>query len=124
MAAANTIEGCIMASPVLEIVPTVQLGTTAAAIYTSPAGVWTQIAKLSCLNTDSVTRTVSFYLVPSGGAAITATLLVSAKAISAGESWNDPTMYGHVLNPGDAIWASASVAAVVNTAVAGIQLTG
>lgn len=112
-----------MASPVLEIVPIVQLGATAVALYTSPDGVWTQIAKLSCLNTDAVTRTVSFHLVSAGGAAVPQNLLVAAKPLSAGQSWNDPTFYAHVLNPGDQIWGFASAPSTVNVAIAGIQLT-
>lgn len=112
-----------MASPVLEIYPIAQLGTAAAAVYTSPAGTWTQINKVTAQNTDASSQTVTIYMVPTGGSAGSTTITTNAQALSPGQTWNSPWEIGHVLNPGDSLQAKASAAAVVNFLVSGTQFT-
>lgn len=113
-----------MASPVLAIIPATQLSNSAAALFTSPPGVWTQIVSLTCQNTDVTSRQVTFYLVPAAGSAGSTNVITNGQALSPGQSWNDPFVYGKVLNPGDSIWGLASSASVVNVFAAGVQTTG
>lgn len=108
-----------MASPLLGLV-NAQLASSAAALYSSPASTWTQLLKLVCTNTDSVSRTVTFHIVPTGGSATTANKTTIARAVAAGATWNSANEYGLVLNPGDALWGFASTAAVVNVFVSGL----
>lgn len=111
-----------MTSPVQPLVRT-QLTNASTALYTSPAGVWTQIVKLTCLNTDVASHTVTFHVVPSGGSSATANITTSAQAILAGQTWNSPNEYGLVLAPGDALYGLADTGAVVNVFAAGILVT-
>lgn len=113
-----------MASPVLAIVPATQLTNSAAGLYTSPAGVWTQIVSLTCQNTDVTSHQVTFYLVPAAGSAGSTNVITNAQALSPKQSWNDPFVYGKVLNPGDALWGLADTGAVVNVFAAGVQTAG
>jgi hypothetical protein len=112
-----------MASPVLQIVTSQQLASTAASLYTSPIGTWTQISKLTCCNTDTGTHTATLHIVPSGGSTGASTTTTLGQAISPGQTWNSPNEYGLVLNPGDALWGYADTASKVTIAVSGTQFT-
>lgn len=111
-----------MTSPVQPLVRT-QLTNASAALYTSGVGIWTQIVKLVCVNIDTVSHTVTFHIVPSGGSSSTANVSTSAQGILAGQSWNSPNEYGLVLAPGDALFGLADTGAVVNVFAAGILVT-
>lgn len=108
-----------MASPIQEIVSG-QLSNSAVALFTSPAGTWTQIIKLTCTNSDSASHNVTFHVVPSGGTALAANKTTIAKAILPGDTWNSPNEYGLVLNPGDALYGLADASAMVNVFASGI----
>lgn len=108
---------------IIQIVNSVQLTGSAALLYTSPAGVWTQIMKLSAKNTDTSVRVITLYLVPSGGSALTATIITGPQGIFVGATFNDPNVYGQVLNPGDALWGFADVTAKVNVFASGLLST-
>ena len=112
-----------MASPFQQIVKSVTLTGSAAALYTSPLGTWTQINKLTCCNTDTASHTVTLYIVPSGGSSGATNVTTSAQAVSPGQTWNSPNEYGQVLNPGDAIWGFADTAAHVTILASGTQFT-
>lgn len=109
-----------MTSPVQQIIPTQRLTNSAAAYYTSPAGVWTQITALGCVNTDTSVRAITIYLVPTGGSAASATITTSARSVLIGDNYNGQNEYGMVLNPGDALWAFASTTNVVNIFASGL----
>lgn len=111
-----------MASPIQALFNG-QLSTAALLLYSSGTGVWTQISKLLCVNTDTVGRTVTFYVVPSGGSAGTANITTNAQGILNGDSFNSPNEVGLVLNPGDGIYGLASAGNVVNCLIAGVQTT-
>jgi len=113
-----------MTSPVQEIITSIQLANAAAALFTSPAGTWTQIIKLTFTNTDTVTRVVTVHIVPAGAGAGAANKSTILKAILPNDTWNSPNEYGIVLNPGDAIYGFADAASVVNCFGAGILATG
>lgn len=97
-----------------------QLATAASPLFTATAP--TRIDKLTVTNTDSTARTVSFYWVVAGGAFGTSNLVVTARPVQVGESWDVQPFMGHVLDAGDQIFGMASAAAVVNVFGSGIQV--
>src|ERR1700689_2692924 len=103
-----------MSSPTLEIVNSVVLTGSAAVLYTSPIGTWTQIMALTAANIDTATHVATFYIVPSGGSAGTTNISTDAQAILPGANYNGRNEYGQVLNPGDALWGKADAGSVVN----------
>lgn len=103
-----------MASPITAIIEGQFLSGAAALLYVSPTGVYSQIVKLSCVNSDSASHVVTIYLVPAGGTAGNANVVTNAQPILPKQTFNSPNEYAHVLNPGDAIWGFADVAGKVN----------
>jgi hypothetical protein len=111
-----------MTSPVQPLVRT-QLANSSTLLYTSPVGVWTQIVKLACVNTDTASHTVTFHVVPSGGSSGTTNITTDGQGVLPAQTWNSPNEYGLVLAPGDALYGLADTASVVNVFAAGILVT-
>lgn len=97
-----------------------QLAAAASPLFTAIAP--TRIDKLTVANTDSVQRMVSFYWAASGGGFGAANQIVIARPVQVGESWDVQPLMGQVLNPGDQLFGSASVGAVVNCFGSGLQV--
>jgi hypothetical protein len=93
--------------------------TTATTLYTAPAGVTTIIDKLSALNSDAATRTLSIYIVPSGQAVGDQYLVAKAVSMLAGTLYDSSEMKNQILNTGDSVVVTASVANVVTLRVSG-----
>jgi hypothetical protein len=110
-----------MASPIRQIAAG-QLGSSASLLYTSATGTWTQIAKVTCTNTDTATHVVTFHIVPTGGSALFSNKSTITQGILPAQTWNSPNEYGLVLDPGDTIWGFADQAALVNYFIAGLLL--
>lgn len=94
-----------------------QLGVAAAAIYTCPTGFRATVKQLTATNTTATARTVTFYIVPSAGAASATNTIVSAKTIpptGLGNISLADLFAGQVLNAGDAIHALASAATAIS----------
>lgn len=72
-------------------------------VYTSPILTRTIVDKFSGCNTSGATITVTVKVIPSGGAAATGNVFVSAKTLAAGESYQFPEIVGQKLEPGDFI---------------------
>lgn len=108
-----------MSSPIQSLLVG-QLSSGAILLYTSGTGVWTQIGKLVCVNTDAASHTVTFYITPSGGTPGTPFITTDTQGILPGGTFNSPNEVGLVLNPGMSIWGLASTAAVVNCFLSGI----
>ncbi len=65
-------------------------------------------------NTDSSARTVTLYIITTGGSAGTSNTILAAASIAAGTTWVfDPGPYGITLAAGDFIQGKASVTNVV-----------
>lgn len=101
--------------------PTFLTGS-AATYYTVPGSTRTIIKKLTLTNTDSVTRTVTIYLVPSGGSAAASNVILSAQGITAGETYEVFVAEGQTLAAGDTIQALASTTSVVNMQASGVEI--
>jgi hypothetical protein len=95
--------------------------TAAAVAYATASGASKVIIKQATFtNTDTVARTITVYRVPSGGAAAAGNLIIQAQSLSAGQSYDPPSLKNMVLNPGETLQALASTAAVVNVFVSGL----
>lgn len=70
-------------------------------------------------NTDNVPVAITVYVVRSGGSATTADILIPAMVLSAGQTYPSPELSFMVLNPGDAVYAFASITGVINTVASG-----
>lgn len=99
-----------------------QLTASTATYYTSTS-LKTRIDKLTITNPTGTARTVTIYLVPSGGTAGDSNTLTSAKTVAAGETWNCPDVVGHVLEDGGTLQAGASAATALTIAASGVTIS-
>jgi hypothetical protein len=111
-----------MVSP-LALIESQQLPNAAATLYTSPAKVSTIIKKITLTNTDAAAgHSVTIYLVPAGGAAGAAYLLIDARAVGPLQTLDITEAVNQILAPGDLISAFADTAGEVNIRASGVQI--
>lgn len=96
------------------------LTAAAAAYVTATAAQKVIIKQATFTNTDAVARTITVHRVPSGGAAATGNMIIQAASLSAGQSYDPPSLKNLVLNPGETLQALASTATVVNFFASGL----
>lgn len=112
-----------MASPLKQIITAQYAPNAQTTMYVSGTGVVTRIDKLSVQNNDTVPRTISINLVPSGSSAGASNLTTNAQSILPGQTWNSPNEYGQCLNAGDFISVIASAASMLVITAAGTQIS-
>lgn len=98
------------------------LTTADATYFTAP--VPTQVTKATVTNPTGGAATITINLVPSGGAVATGNVLVSARSVQAGETWDITPLVGVILATGDIISAKASANTTLNFAASGVQISG
>lgn len=91
----------------------VVLGTAVAAFYGPTANTVARLSSITFTNQDVAARAVSVYLVKGGSSPSNANRVVAQYVLGPGEAWTCPHV-NHVLNPGDAIYASADANGVVS----------
>lgn len=101
------------------LTPSTALGNTATAIYTTPTAGQTVVRRAVFTNTDTVPRLITVHRVPNGGSATTANIVIQAYRLAPGQAYPAPELASMVLNGGDAIFALADAAAVVNVTMSG-----
>jgi hypothetical protein len=99
-----------------------QLTASAATYYTAAANTKTLLKKLTFTNNDTTARTVTVYLVPSGGTAGVTNLLTKAASIAAGATYEAFEAEGHILAPGDTLQALADVTSMVTIQASGVEI--
>jgi hypothetical protein len=110
-----------MLNPVV-FTESVQLGGSAATLYTSPAQVTSIVKKCTLANTDVTNgHAVTIYVVASGGAVGATNILIDARTIGPKQTLDITEMVNQILNPGDFISAFADTGAEVNIRVSGVQ---
>lgn len=110
----STIYKNIIPSKLIESAATVQYITaTAKAI----------IDKFTALNTDTVERTITVYIVAGAGAPSATNMIVKTKAISAGQTVSLHELIGHVLEAGGSIYTAASSASVISIRASGREIS-
>lgn len=100
----------------------IQLGITAAALFTAPASGTTVVNRAAFTNVDVVPRSITIYVVRSGGSANAASTIISAYNIQPGEAYVASELASLVLTAGDAIQALASAATAITTTASGFSV--
>jgi hypothetical protein len=100
-----------------------QLTAAAATYYTAPANTLTTISACTLTNTTEEAVTATLHLVPSGGAAGVANCILSARTISAGESFNVGSAIGQTLAAGGTLQGLAGSATAVTLVASGYEST-
>jgi hypothetical protein len=95
-----------------------------AAIFTNTTGQSVLLQKVTFTNNSNAAVTLSLNWVPSGGAAGAANLIVNATSVSPKGPTNDGIyecigLEGHILAPGDSLWAVAGTADTLVAAISG-----
>ncbi len=98
------------------------LANAAATVYTAPVNSQVIIKKLTFTNTDTVAHSVSLHLIPGGGSASVANLLIDAQVVAPAHTFEAFVAENHDLNGGsltpsvapDFIQAFADTASQVN----------
>lgn len=67
-------------------------------------------------NTDTANRTLTVYIVRSGGSAGPANVLIDALSLAPNQAYVSPEIWGETLLAGDALWWLADVAAKITCA--------
>lgn len=89
-------------------------------LYAVPTGQSVRIDAVVVTNVDTVSRTISINLVPSGGSAASGNLTTKLQSILPGQTWNSPNEVGQVLTVGDFLSVIASAATALNIRVSGL----
>lgn len=98
-----------------------QLTSSAATYYTAPANTKTVISACRLTNTTAGAVTATVYLVPSGGTAGATNIVLSAKSLAAGESFDVP-IDGQVLLTGGTLQALASANTSITIVASGVEI--
>lgn len=111
-----------MVSP-LVFTESIQLPSGPAVMYTSPGKVTSIVKKCTVANTDVTNgHTFTIYLVPVGGGASTANILIYSRSIGPKQTIDVTEMVNQMLAGGDFIAAEADAPAEVNFRVSGVQI--
>lgn len=99
------------------------LTTSTAGYYTVPAGAVTTITQASLVNSDTVNRTVSLWVVPSGGSPNAANIRIKDKTLTPGESWVPFVIIGKKMGQGATVQAVCDANSVVSLDLSGTEVT-
>ena len=98
-----------------------QLTASAAPYYTVPANTITTISACSLTNSTATARTVTMHLVPNGGSANAANMILSARTVAPGETYNVASAIGQTIPAGASIQSLSDVAAAVTLIASGYE---
>ncbi len=101
-----------------------QAAAAAAAIYTAGASLaFAVIEAATVTNSDTVTRTITIHFVNSGDSAVATNLIVDGESLVADASAVLDELIGHVMAPGDAVFALSDLADKVNVQISVREVT-
>ena len=103
------------------IIDGAQLTLAAATYYTVPANTLTTISACSVTNTTGIARSVTLYLVPTGGAAGATNCVCSGRVIAPGETYNVAGAIGQTLAAGGTVQALSDLAAALSLVASGYE---
>lgn len=107
---------------VKQLVPTTQLTNAAATYYTALANVSAEIGAATATNVTGAPRTVTVYLVASGGTAGATNTVVQTRSIPANSSVQLWELIGQKVPTGATIQALADAGAAVNLTIGGYEV--
>lgn len=99
-----------------------QLTTSAATYYTAPTATTTIIQAVVLTNTTAGAVTATVHLVASGGSASASNTVLSARSLSAGETYIVPGCSGMVLPTGATLQALASANTSISILASGTEV--
>ncbi len=105
------------------LIPSKYASNTAVAEYTAPTGKSTIIDKFTAMNTDAGTVTLTAYIVPAGGTASDANLIIKDKSLATGSTTEFTDIKNHILGPGEALAFKGSVADKIVVRVSGREVS-
>lgn len=100
-----------------------QLTAAAAVYYTAPANSLTTISAASVTNTTATARTVTVYLVPTGGTAGAGNVVCSGRVVAPGETFNIGGAIGQTLAAGGTLQALSDAATALTLVASGYVTT-
>lgn len=105
-----------------KLIPGSQLTASVATYYTAPTNTKTLVKKLTLTNNDTSARSVTIYLVPSGGSSGVTNILSNAVAVAPLSTYEAFEAEGHIVPAGGTIQAFADVAAKVTIQASGVEI--
>lgn len=99
----------------------VQLAAAAGILYTVPANTITTISAATLTNSTTIARTATIHLVPNGGAPGPTNMILAARTISPGESYNVAQAIGQTIHAGATLQALSDLAAAVTLVASGYE---
>lgn len=91
--------------------------------YTVAANTKAIIDKFTATNTDSGAVTITINIVPSGSSSGTSNIIIKAQSLAAGATYDFTQMQNQILNAGDFVRVTASVASVMVIRMSGREVT-
>lgn len=111
-----------MATTYRNIIPSKLIESVSTAQYTIATS-RAIIDKFTAINTDTVERTITVYLVPISGSATSANVITISRPISPNQTISIHEIVGHVIEPGGSIYTAASAASVISIRASGREIT-
>ncbi|MGE5650950.1 MAG: hypothetical protein ACM34A_12205 [Bacillota bacterium] len=108
-----------MTTTAKRLVPGSALTAVAATYYTAPALTKAVVKSAQLTNTTAGAVACTVYAVPSGGTASATNTVISARSVSAGETYNCPELINQVIETGGTI---QSLGNGVTLTVSGIEI--
>lgn len=109
-----------MAVTVKELIPGTLLTASLVTLYTAPANTTARANEILLCNTDTVARTVTVHIIPSGGSASAANTIFKAITVDASETRT--LGLDQVFPAGSFVQASADSASVVSIRLSGVEV--
>ena len=113
-----------MAVRIKRLWDSLELSTTSPGSPLFTASAYTMFTRVTVTNNDSSARTFSVYIVRAGQAASLddAEYVLKDKSVAPSETFACEDLEGHVLNPGDALYAPASANGALTAHGSGIEV--
>lgn len=99
--------------------PGVQLSASMVTLITAPDNAYTTISAATLTNSTATGRNVTLHIVPKSGAPSAVNMVVSARVIAPGESWNAMALVGQTLPAGATVQGVCDGAAAVSFVASG-----
>ena len=99
------------------------VSSSGASIYAPAASTKAIIDKLTVTNVSGSDRTLSIYLVPSGGSAGDSNLIVKTATVTAGATSDFSQIQNQILNSGDQLYLLSSASSALVARASGREIT-
>ena len=112
-----------MTISILNLVPSSQVTNVQTTLYEVAALTTAVIDKATVTNTTALNATFSVNLVPSGGTAGDANLIIDTRTIGAGDTYECPELIGQVLDAEGAISTISGTTLALTLKISGREIT-